>query len=162
MEKNNKTLKAVILTAIISILLTGSIGVVALTLYADDIIYTPANTNWKIDNAESALNDLYVLTNNKLTENYNNGYNAGVAAGKPTKTQTGSTGCGAGKYEYANCPITFSNLTEVVGISNIKLSGDVSMVITNTTISGNTVTLRAYNGRGWSTSDTFTVTAIGY
>jgi len=173
MKKNNRTLKIVVLTSIISILLTSSIGVVALTLYADDIIYTPANTNWKIDNAESALNDLYTMTNTKLTENYNNGYNAGynagytpgynagVAAGKPSKTQTISQGCGADEGSSDNCTFTFGQLSQVLGISALTNAG-TKIAITKMTISGNVVTLRVANDWSWASSKTFTVTAIGY
>lgn len=60
----NKTLKVAVLTAIISILLTGGICVSAVALKADDIIYNPSNSEWKVDNAEDALNNLYELSAN--------------------------------------------------------------------------------------------------
>jgi len=58
---SNNNLKIVFLTVIICFLLFGGIGVVALTLYADDIIYNPTNSEFTVDNAQSALDELYQL-----------------------------------------------------------------------------------------------------
>ena len=61
MNKKNKTLKTVILTAIISISLVTGIGVAAITLTAKEIGFTSTNEEWKVTNVEDAVNDLYSL-----------------------------------------------------------------------------------------------------
>ena len=52
------------LIVLISVLLLASGGVIALTLYADDIIYNPTNSEFKVDNAQDALDELYELVGN--------------------------------------------------------------------------------------------------
>ena len=52
-------MKKYVLIILIAICLFASGGVVALTLYADDIIYNPTDSNFKVDNAQSALDELY-------------------------------------------------------------------------------------------------------
>lgn len=63
MNKKNKTLKTVILTAIISISLVTGVGVAAITLTAKEIGFTSTNEEWKVTNVEDAVNDLYSLKN---------------------------------------------------------------------------------------------------
>jgi len=90
-------------------------------------------------------------------------YTNGVSAGKPTKSQTVSAGCGGDEYETVTCNFTFSKLTQVVGVTGISYSGDdISMAIKGLSISGNRVSFSVKNMKGWSTSITFSVTAKGY
>jgi len=51
--------KSIIITAIISVLLTSAVGVVAAKLTAKDIHFTSTNEEWNVDNVEDAMNDLY-------------------------------------------------------------------------------------------------------
>jgi len=55
----NKTLKIVLLTAFITVLLTISVGVAAVVLTARDIPFASTDENWKVNNVEDAMNDLY-------------------------------------------------------------------------------------------------------
>lgn len=59
MIKNNKTLKAVILTAIITTLIVGGIGVTAIKISASDIIFKSTSEGLTADNVEDAINELY-------------------------------------------------------------------------------------------------------
>ena len=60
----NQTIKVILITTIICSIFFGTAGVVALTLYADDIIYNPSNSNFNANTAEDALNELYELVQN--------------------------------------------------------------------------------------------------
>jgi len=71
MIKNNKTLKAVILTAIITTLIVGGTCVAAVALTAKEIGFTSTNEGWNVTNVEDAMNDLYVEANK--TKIYNLG-----------------------------------------------------------------------------------------
>lgn len=61
MLKNNKYkgIKIAVISSLITILVSGIGTVTALTLYADDIIYNPSNTNFKVSDAKGALDKLY-------------------------------------------------------------------------------------------------------
>ena len=63
------TLKVVVITVIICTLVFSSIGVVALTLYADDIIYNPSNTEFNVEDAQGALDYLYTKVNESKIKN---------------------------------------------------------------------------------------------
>jgi len=65
MKKSN--IKIIAITAIITTLLVGGLGVAAVTLTAKDIGFTSTNEGWEADNVEDAMNDLYVLGKNKKT-----------------------------------------------------------------------------------------------
>lgn len=80
MIKNNKTLKAVILTAIFTTIIVGGLGVTAVTLTAKNVIFNSTSENLKATNVEDAINELYVLGNDKLSESYDEGYNAGYGS----------------------------------------------------------------------------------
>lgn len=57
--------KSIIITAVISVLLTSAVGVVAAKLTAKDIEFTSVNEEWQVDNVEDAMNDLYQTAENK-------------------------------------------------------------------------------------------------
>ena len=63
----NKTLKVAVLTAIISVLLTSGICVVAVNLSAKDIGFTSTNEGWKVTNVEDAINDLFDIGRYEIT-----------------------------------------------------------------------------------------------
>lgn len=72
--------KKILLTAIISAVLASTISVAAVSLSAKDIGFKSTNENLKATNVEDAINDLYVIGNDKLPEKYEEGYNAGAAS----------------------------------------------------------------------------------
>ena len=79
--KINKTVKVGLLSSLISIVATGGIAVAAVNISAKDIGFNSGSENWEATNVEDAMNDLYVLGNDKLPENYNKGYNDGYNKG---------------------------------------------------------------------------------
>ena len=56
---NNKSLKLVIMSSLITAIIVGSIGVIAASLSAKDIGFTSTNEEWQVNNVEDAINDLY-------------------------------------------------------------------------------------------------------
>ena len=56
--------KSLVFSILIGILLSSSIGVMAYSIFANNVKYNPNNTNWKVNNVEAALNDLYSKINN--------------------------------------------------------------------------------------------------
>lgn len=54
----NNNLK-VIVAFILGILITSTIGVVAYTINANDVSFTPSNKNWKVTNVKEAVDELY-------------------------------------------------------------------------------------------------------
>lgn len=58
--KNNKTLKAVIIAVVITVIITGGIGVTAMQFFADKIMFTPSDSEWEVNNVADAIDDLYV------------------------------------------------------------------------------------------------------
>ena len=68
---NSKTLKGIMLGTLIGIIITGSVGAVAMTIDARELSYTPQNENFEANNAKEALDGLY----NMMEENKNNGIN---------------------------------------------------------------------------------------
>ena len=62
-------MKKISLLIICGILLFLSGGVVAVTLTAKDISFTSTNSEWNVNNVEDAMNDLYLLGQNKETMN---------------------------------------------------------------------------------------------
>jgi len=67
--KNNKILKTIILTSFAWILISGTIGVVAIEMIAKEIKFEPTNSEWQVDNVEDAINDLYDSSLNSLNFN---------------------------------------------------------------------------------------------
>jgi len=59
-----KDFKLVILTIISTLLVAGSINVVAVTLAAKDIKFTSNDSEWQVGNVEDAIDDLYVTSKN--------------------------------------------------------------------------------------------------
>ena len=93
---------------------------------------------------------------------YTNGYNAGVAAGKPTKTQTVSNTYTLSQGNYVYPVFTFSNLTTVTGITAYNETHIADAIVYNMKISGNTVTFTIFCDEHTNVSTTVTITAIGY
>lgn len=63
LKKNIKLFVGIIIGGI----LFGSIGVYATTQYlAKDIKFAPSNSEWNVDNVESAINDLYFTKSNNI------------------------------------------------------------------------------------------------
>lgn len=60
-------MKKTVLGVMIGLLLGTGITVLAATLMANDVTYTPSNSKWKVNNVGSALDDLY--TNAKVSLN---------------------------------------------------------------------------------------------
>ena len=56
----NKFIKISLVILTIFTLVSG-IGVIAITLVADDIIYSSSHDEWNVDNAQDALDELYEL-----------------------------------------------------------------------------------------------------
>ena len=57
-------MKKFILGIIVGLLISGTIVFAANYLYkADEVSYTPSNTNWEVDNVDSAINELYSMIN---------------------------------------------------------------------------------------------------
>jgi len=74
-----KLKKEIILTALITAIITGTVAVAAVSLSAKDIGFKPNNQEWNATNVEDAMNDLYILGNEKSRiiklGTYNNTYN---------------------------------------------------------------------------------------
>ena len=94
--------------------------------------------------------------------NYQTGYNAGVASGKPTKTQTVSQSFTWSLMDRQTITYTFSNLSTVVGITSFKLSYNLDFYMDTISISGNTVSFYLFCTEHANTSTTISITAIGY
>ena len=63
-----KIIKNPIFIFILSAIIFGSMGVVlAATILAKDVSYTPSNTNWKVDNVGDAIDELYNNYKNKIS-----------------------------------------------------------------------------------------------
>lgn len=58
-------------------LISISINAVAITLSANNVTYTPKNTQFAVNNVKDAVDSLYLLANNKLEEMYNKGLEDG-------------------------------------------------------------------------------------
>jgi len=136
-------------------------GVVAATLTAKDIAFTSTNENLNATNVEEAINELYVIGNDKIPASYEEGYNDGVKNGKPTKKQTVSKSISVSGQTTTTVKFTFSELTEITGITNL-ITGDALTVNGGITISGNTVTVSCYNRSSGTQTPTMKCTAIGY
>jgi len=63
-----KNLKTIILTALISVILTSGICVVAVKISAKDVGFTASNEEWKVNNVNDAVNDLYESSKNAESE----------------------------------------------------------------------------------------------
>lgn len=63
MKKSN--IKIIAITALITALLVGGTCVAAVSLTAKDIKFTSTNEGWEANNVEDAVNDLYVIGQNK-------------------------------------------------------------------------------------------------
>jgi len=57
--KENKTLKVGIISSLITAIIFSGIAVVAVTLSAEDIIFTSTHEEWQVDNAKDALDTLF-------------------------------------------------------------------------------------------------------
>lgn len=67
MVKNNKiTLKGTLFGFLLGTLVFGGMGVVAVTLNASQIKYTPSNSNFAATNAKEALDEIYKLTDSDI------------------------------------------------------------------------------------------------
>jgi len=137
--KNNKTLKAVVLTAIVTTIIVGGLGVTAVTLTAKNVIFNSTNENLKATNVEDAINELYVLGNNKLPESYNTGYNIGYDAG-----------------------ILFADGRENKESANYLAGYNAGLAAGKASVSGTATAkiVKSYNNNG-SSSYTLSVTALG-
>lgn len=100
-----KDYKKFIFGFILGGLLFGSIGVVALTLTADQIEYTPSNSEFNVNNTKDAIDELYAMT---LNNNKNNLVSLGTGTQFDLSTYSG-----------------YENFTEenfIVGIEKITAS----------------------------------------
>lgn len=61
---NGKSILKIFLLFLSFVLTLGIGGVAALTLYADDIIYNPSNSDFKVSDAQQALDELYAMSSN--------------------------------------------------------------------------------------------------
>ena len=75
------TVKTLIISITLTIILLGGTCVAAVSLVAKDIGFTSTNEEWNPTNVEVAMNDLYRIGNVKIPESYNEGYNIGYNAG---------------------------------------------------------------------------------
>jgi len=60
----NKSIKVAFLSSLITAIITGTIGVIAVSLTAKDIAFTSIDENWQANNVEDAMNDLYNISTN--------------------------------------------------------------------------------------------------
>lgn len=87
-EKNNNKYLLLITFLLLSSLIFISSGVVAITLNADEITYTPNNSKFNAKNAKQALDTLYTMTENNAVANllvnmsskYGTGNNSSITA----------------------------------------------------------------------------------
>ena len=63
-----KFIKNNIIGFVLGIIVATTVGVSAYAILASDIGFTPSNPDWKVNNLEAALNDLYANTNIGLTQ----------------------------------------------------------------------------------------------
>ena len=64
----NKSLKIAILSSVITFVITVTIGVTAVAIYAKDIEFKSNDENWQVDNVEDAMNDLYEISSNQKSQ----------------------------------------------------------------------------------------------
>jgi len=64
-----KNLKPVLIGFLFGILVSGGVGVAAVTLTAKEISYTPSNEKFTATNAEEALNEIYKIAEYEIPEN---------------------------------------------------------------------------------------------
>ena len=140
-------MKKYLLGLISGLLISGTIAYAANYLYqADEVSYTPSNTNWDVDNVDDAINELY----NKISE-----ANSALLALKNTNIA---------KAVGANGD-TFSSVINILG--TITDQKNKSFTVSNT--SSITIPAGYYNGQGTinvsglvpAPTGTFTPTAHG-
>lgn len=62
-----KTIKGVLLGTVLGGIIFGGLGVAAITLTAKDIKYTPSNENFTVTNAKEAIDELYKISEDKIS-----------------------------------------------------------------------------------------------
>ena len=63
-------IKRTIITVLITAIITASVSVTAVTLFAKDVGFTSTDEDWNVKNVEDAVNDLYELGNNKMLDEF--------------------------------------------------------------------------------------------
>lgn len=127
----NKKMYGFIFGMLIGILITSGVGVVAITLGADSITYTPTNTDFKnsdgtvVDHTDEALDVLYEMAKNSL--------NSSGALGVHAVRDSASKSLPAGKYacvlsvytngDYSNSVYVRRGGTGGVNILSLSVAG---------------------------------------
>jgi len=59
--KRKITIKTLIIAIMVTAILSGTVGVIAVKLSAKDVGFTASNEEWQVNNVEDAVNDLYKI-----------------------------------------------------------------------------------------------------